>query len=176
MTKEKDRLLCKKDNESLKIKLRWREVAIENVKHTFSDCRESIRNRDSTIDILRHSLSVMHQTYAGMVIEFNSRECKLQESYTKISDLRTDLALSRSQTAVAQSCISRGNILIAVYQNTVQELITEQDTMMRTLINFADCSLIKQQISQLTIKSTFLTKQSPEVRLSWLLTDYCSVW
>ena len=78
MIKEKDAL--QKNTESLKIKIRWREVAIENVKQKFSDCRESIRNRDSTIDILRHSLSVMHQTYAGMVIESNSRECKLQES------------------------------------------------------------------------------------------------
>ena len=99
MIKENDTL--QKDNESLKIKIRWREIAIENVKQKFSDCRESIRNRDSTIDILRHFLKVMHQTYAGMVTESNSQECKLQESYTKISELHTDLALSRSQTVSA---------------------------------------------------------------------------
>ena len=64
--KKKDTL--QKDYESLKIKIRYREVAIEHVKQKFSDCRELISYRDSTIEILRYSLSAMHQTYAGVVI------------------------------------------------------------------------------------------------------------
>ena len=112
MTKKEDVLTNDKD--SLKIKIRWREVAIENVKQKFSECQESVSIRESTMDILRHSLNVMHQAYAGMVIESNAREYKPQESYTQILTLQTKLALCKSQNDVAQSCISRGDVLIAV--------------------------------------------------------------
>ena len=77
------------------------------------DCREKIINRDSTIDKLRHSRNVMHQTYAGMVIESNAREYKLQENYCKILKLKIELALRLKMTslgaiglsAVATTCM-----------------------------------------------------------------------
>ena len=45
-----------KENKSLKIKVRWLEVFIANVKLKCSESRESLRGRDSTIGILRRSL------------------------------------------------------------------------------------------------------------------------
>ena len=113
----------------------------------------------------------MHQAYAGMVIESNTRE------YAQILEMQLQLILCKSQNDVAQSCISRGDVLIG-YQNAIQELVTERDTIFRTFqfamfTNPVKGPLLNQQISKLKeevneLESTYLAKQSPA--------DYCSVW
>ena len=121
-----------KENKSLKIKLRWLEVFIVNVKLKYSLSRESLRGLDSTIGILRQSLGMLHQTCTAMVVESNYRECKLQQNYAKISQLTTDIQFVRSQNDVAQSCISPGDVLLTTYQNAIQELITARESLFHT--------------------------------------------
>ena len=75
---------------------------------------------------------MLHQTCTAMVVESNYRECKLQQNYTKISELPTDIAFVRSQNDVAESCISRGDVLLTTYQNAIQELITARESLFLT--------------------------------------------
>ena len=148
-----------KENKSLKIKVRWLEVFIANVNLKYSESRESLRGRDSTIGILRRSLIMLHQTCTAMVVESNYRECELQQNYTKISQLTTDMAFVRSQNDVVQSCISRGDVLLTTYQNAIQELITERESLFHTFqcTSYIEIDILRHQISQLTLEMNKLS-------------------
>ena len=106
---------------------------------------------------------MLHQTCTAMVVEPNYRECELQQSYAKISQLTSDLAFVRSQNDVAQSCISRGDVLLTTYQNAIQELITERDSLFHTFqcTSSIKIDILRHQISQLTSKMNKLS--SPAV-------------
>ena len=138
------------------------EVFIANVKLKYSESRESLRGRDSTIGILRRSLSMLYQTCTAMVVESNYRECELPQNYATISQLTTDTAFVRSQNGVAQSCISRGDVLLTTYQNAIQELITERESLSHTFQCISStCSIeidiLHHQISQLPLEMNKLS-------------------
>ena len=132
----------KTEVDSLKLRVRWLEVAITNVKDKYSECKESLRCTDSTIDYLKHSLRAMHHSYAGVIMEANVRESQnlrayrdLGDSFRKMELLEADLANSCSQNDIAQTCITRGNDLLATYKNAVQELIAERQSTVELFQN-----------------------------------------
>ena len=97
---------------------------------------------------------MLHQTCTAIMIESNYRECELQQNYAKISQLTNDMAFVRSQNAVAQSCISRGDVLLTTYQNAIQELITERESLFHTFqcTSSIEIDILRHQISQLTLE------------------------
>ena len=139
--------------------MRWLEVFIANFKLKYSESRESLRGRDSTIGILRRSLSMLHQTCTAMVVESNYRECELQLNYAKIYQLTTNMVFVRSQNDVVQSCISCGDVLLTTYQNAIQELIMERESLFHTFqcTSFIEIDILRHQISQITLEMNKLS-------------------
>ena len=84
----------------------------------------------------------MHHSYAGVIMEANVRESQnlrayrdLGDSFRKMELLEADLANCRSQNDIAQTCITRGNDLLATYKNAVQELIAERQSTVELFQN-----------------------------------------
>ena len=63
--------------------------------------------------------------------------------------LEADLANSRSENDIAQTCITRGNDLLATYKNAVQELIAERQSTVELFQyqHFPNAEAINCQVS-----------------------------
>ena len=127
--------ILNKESDLLKIKVRWLNATISNVKDKFSDCKTMLAMRDITINALRQSLNVTRQRCSGIVSESNQCQYKLTENRYENEQLRVALELSRSNRDVTKSCIARGDHLLALHQNAIQELSNERESLVCTIRN-----------------------------------------
>ena len=68
------------ESETLRCRVRWLNVAIDNAKEKYSDCKDILTVRDNTIKALRQSLKLTRQRCNDILSESGQREYLSRES------------------------------------------------------------------------------------------------
>ena len=110
------------ESETLKRKVCWLNLAIDNVKEKYSDCRNILVMRDNAIRTLRRSLNLTRQRCEDILLEYRQRENMLAEIRIEIEQLRESLKWQHENNNVTKTCIARGDHLLTLHQNVIQEL------------------------------------------------------
>ena len=88
--------------ETLKRKVCWLNLAINNVKDKYSDCRNILVMRDNAIRTLSRSLHLTRQRCEDILLESRQREYRLAETRVEIEQLRESLK-SNGNTRIMMS-------------------------------------------------------------------------
>ena len=110
------------ESETLKRKVCWLNLAIDNVKEKYSDCRNILVMRDNAIRTLRRSLNLTRQRCEDILLESRQREYMLAETRIEIEQLRESLKWQHENNDVTKTCIARSDHLLTLHQNVIQEL------------------------------------------------------
>ena len=127
-----------KDIQTVKCKMCWLNVAIENVKQIHSDCKNILVMRDNIIEALGRFLKFSKQGCSNILFESRQREYTLAAIRLKNDDPRKALKWRRDSNDIAKSCLARGGYLLRLHGNALQELLADRDALWKTIetLNF----------------------------------------